>query len=41
MVILAFTFMGRAFERILNPRLQGRQSDVPIADSVAQAVIVR
>jgi peptide/nickel transport system permease protein len=40
MVILAFTFMGRAFERILNPRLQGRHKDGPVVESVAQAVVV-
>jgi peptide/nickel transport system permease protein len=40
MVILAFTFMGRAFERILNPRLQRRHNDGPIVESVAQAVVV-
>lgn len=39
-VILAFTFMGRAFERILNPRLGARRNDGPVVESVAQAVIV-
>jgi hypothetical protein len=40
MVILAFTFMGRAIERILNPRLHGRHKTVPIVESVGQAVVV-
>lgn len=40
LIILAFTFIGRALERILNPRLQIRRSDGPVVESVARAVIV-
>jgi peptide/nickel transport system permease protein len=40
LIILAFTFIGRALERILNPRLQMRRSDGPVVESAARAVIV-
>lgn len=37
LVVIAFTFIGRAFERILNPRLRGRQADT---GAIAHADVV-